>query len=411
MGAVGGALLAALCAAALAGPALAAEPEEAPLPDPPLSDEATDGVDADAITADAIDLDTLVVPPAVAPEPRVPEDDIRRLLRPERSILEATERLDQHIRERGARLAHLEALEARLEADLARATAAFEALTAARDAEREVVRERLRTMMRVRSRPATRLLLRARSFSDYQERAEALERLYEADRRRVVRYRDQLADWQRARADLARRRSNLANTQDAIAHLRQELAWDREERAALVRAVREQAEFHAKYSREMETLDEQLAERARGWVDPSHKRLYLAETKGNLASPLRHGDVVGRYGIRKHPTFGTTAVVRGVDMVAARPSERDEVRAIYWGYVAFTGWIRGLGRVVAVDHTMGFVTIYAHLDAIEVEVGQKLSTGETLGTVGDTGSFHGKRLYFELREDGRATNPLPWLRP
>ncbi|PKN58513.1 MAG: hypothetical protein CVU56_05375 [Deltaproteobacteria bacterium HGW-Deltaproteobacteria-14] len=358
----------------------------------------------------SLDLDTLVVDKPAVPEARHPDQDIRRLLRPERSILAATEQLDRDIRKRAAQLLWHEALEGRLSQDLTRATAEFEALTASRDAERVIVKDRLRTMIRIRSMPATRVFLRAKSYAGYQERLEALDRLYEADRRRVVAYRAQLAAWNERKRDLERRRRNLANAQETIAYLRQELTWDKEERGALELAVREQPEFNAAYAREVEALDDVLAERAKAWTDPSRQRLYTAETKGSLASPLRNGDVVRRYGIYKHPKFGTTSVSRGLLMVPNHPSERDEVRAIYWGYVAYTGWIRGLGRVVVLDHTLGYVSIYAHLDLIEVEVGQKVRTGETLGTVGDTGSFYGERLYLELRKDGKATDPLPWLR-
>ncbi|TNF29330.1 MAG: hypothetical protein EP329_16030, partial [Deltaproteobacteria bacterium] len=356
----------------------------------------------------SIDLDTLVVDAPVAPEARHPDQDIRRLLRPERSILAATETLDQNIRRRGARLAWHEALEARLSADLDRATADFEALTAARDSERSIVRDRLRTMIRIRAMPSARVFLRATGYANYQARLEALERLYEADRRRVVAYRAQLAAWNVAKADLARRRKNLANEQETIAYLRQELAWDREERSALEHAVREQPEFNAEHAREIEAIDAVLVEQAKGWTNPSYQRLYIAETKGQLASPLRNGDVVSRYGVIK--SNGVTTTRRGIEMVPNRPTDRDEVRAIYWGYVAYTGWIRGLGRVVVLDHTLGYVSIYAHLDVIEVAVGQKVRTGEPLGTVGDTGSFYGKRLYLELRKDGKAMNPAPWLR-
>jgi len=356
----------------------------------------------------SIDLDTLVVAAPSAPEPRDPETDIRRLLRPSESILAATEQLDRDIRRRGAHLAYHEALEKRLSSDLDRATAAFEALTADRDAERDIVRDRLRTMIRIRAMPSARVFLRAKSYADYQERLEALERLYEADRRRVVAYRAQLAAWKERKADLARRRQNLANEQETIAYLKQELAWDKEEPAALESAVRDQPEFNAEYAREIEAIDEVLQERAKDWTNPEYQRLYFAETKGRLAPPIRNGDIVSRYGI--HNRNGVKWVRRGIEMVPNHPSERDEVRAVYWGYVAYTGWIRGLGRVIVLDHTLGYVSIYAHLDLIEVAVGQKVKTGETLGTVGDTGSFYGERLYLEVRKDGKATNPVPWLR-
>lgn len=360
--------------------------------------------------ASTLDLDTLVVPKPVPPAQRKPEEDIRRVLRPENSLLKTRETLDKSIRERESQLAQLEAQEATLRQDLDRATAEFDALTEARDRERAVVRRRLRTMMRVKERRPVELLLRSTSFGAYIGELEALQRLYEADRRRVVAYRQQLAVWTRQRADLARRRANLANTIETIAYLRQELAWDQAEKAALLEAVRKQPEFYAVWAREMEALDEVVAKKVADVVDPSRPRLYFAETKGLLASPIRNPDIVGRFGVRKHPKFGTETTSRGVELVPFRPADTTEVRAIYWGYVAYIGWIRGLGRVVILDHTLGYTSVYAHLDHVTVEVGEKMKTGQALGTMGDTGSFWGPRLHLELRKDGRALDPLRYMK-
>ncbi len=361
-------------------------------------------------SAAELDLDTLLVPAPDTPALRAPKEDIRRLLRPELSILERTERLDQDIAARSQRLRTLEAWELRLSGDLARATGEFETLTAARDAERAVVKQRLRTMIRIRKKASSQIMLNSTSYGDYHAKIEALERLYEADRQRVERYKLQLAEWQRTKADLARRRKNLANTQESIAYTAQELSWDEEERLALEEAIRGEAEFYAEYVREMEALDDVLHDKVLEVLDDGRQRLYMAETKGRLAAPLRNPDIVGRFGIRTHPKFRIEGTFRGVHMVPFRPRSRNDVRAIYWGYVAYTGWIRGLGRVVILDHTMGYASVYAHLAEIDVAVGTKVKTGEALGAMGATGSFWGERLYLELRDEGKAVNPLPWIR-
>ncbi len=360
--------------------------------------------------ASELDLNTLEVPAPDKPAPRTPREDIRRLLRPELSILERTEALDRDIDERTRRLRTLQSWEARLSADLDRATADFERLTAARDAERAVVNQRLRTMIRIRDKADTQVMMGSKSYGEYHAKIEALERLYEADRRRVQRYKLQLSEWRRTKADLARRRDNLANTKDAIAYLTQELAWDHEERDAVEEAIRKEAEFYAEWVREMEALDEVLEAKVLEVTDPSRQRLYIAETKGRLASPIRNADVIGRYGIRTHPKFRVEGTFKGIHMIPFRPRARNDVRAIYWGYVAWTGWLRGLGKVVILDHTMGYTSIYAHLAEIDVAVGTKVKTGEPLGAMGATGSFWGERLYLELRDEGKAVNPLPWLK-
>lgn len=68
-----------------------------------------------------------------------------------------------------------------------------------------------------------------------------------------------------------------------------------------------------------------------------------------------------------------------------------------------------LGRMVLVKHNEAFVSIYAHLDLIKVKVGQKLSKGDIIGTVGTSGGVESPRVYFELRKDRMPVNPEPYL--
>jgi len=139
--------------------------------------------------------------------------------------------------------------------------------------------------------------------------------------------------------------------------------------------------------------------------------MYIEETRGGLAPPIRNADVVGGYGTRNYK--GIRSIWHGVHFVPMRPPadlSPTPVRAIYWGWVAWTGWLTGLGQVVIVDHTVAYTSIYAHLGSIAVKVGEKVGTGQVLGTMGDSESFFGKRLYLELRRDGVALDPLPWMR-
>ena len=71
-------------------------------------------------------------------------------------------------------------------------------------------------------------------------------------------------------------------------------------------------------------------------------------------------------------------------MVPFRPRERNDVSAIYWGYVAYAGWIRGLGNTVILDHGGGLFTLYAHLSQILVEEASLVRPGQWIGRAGAT---------------------------
>jgi septal ring factor EnvC (AmiA/AmiB activator) len=81
------------------------------------------------------------------------------------------------------------------------------------------------------------------------------------------------------------------------------------------------------------------------------------------------------------------------------------------GRVRFAGWFHGYGRMVILDHGGGYFSVSGHLDQVSVENGQLVPAGAVLGTVGETGSLAGPRLYFEIRKGGDALDPREWLEP
>ena len=85
-------------------------------------------------------------------------------------------------------------------------------------------------------------------------------------------------------------------------------------------------------------------------------------------------------------------------------------RAADWGTVTGAGWSAvGYGNYVIVSHGDGYVTLYAHLDRIDVSYGEQVARGQQIGTVGSTGRSTGPHLHFEVSFNGRSYNPLLYL--
>jgi murein DD-endopeptidase MepM/ murein hydrolase activator NlpD len=115
-----------------------------------------------------------------------------------------------------------------------------------------------------------------------------------------------------------------------------------------------------------------------------------------LVAPL--GDGFGPRGIRFHA---------GIDLIASRGSP---VGAAAPGNVVFAGFARGgWGKLVVIAHAAGVRTAYAHLSRVSVRPGQRVATGDSLGTVGATGHASGPHLHFEVRVRGAAVDPRPAL--
>jgi len=80
------------------------------------------------------------------------------------------------------------------------------------------------------------------------------------------------------------------------------------------------------------------------------------------------------------------------------------------GVVTFAGWSSGYGRLVKIQHAFGIETRYAHQSRIRVNVGQRVSRGDRIGDIGNSGRSTGPHLHYEIRVGGRPVNPMIYIR-
>ena len=96
----------------------------------------------------------------------------------------------------------------------------------------------------------------------------------------------------------------------------------------------------------------------------------------------------------------------GLDLMAPHGSP---IRAAAAGTVIYAGWYYAYGNMVDIRHADGVVTRYAHMSAMDVDVGSVVQAGDEIGKVGATGRASGPHVHFEVRVDGRAMDPKPYL--
>ena len=97
----------------------------------------------------------------------------------------------------------------------------------------------------------------------------------------------------------------------------------------------------------------------------------------------------------------------GIDILARSGTE---VVAAAPGIASFAGsGMRGYGRAVILDHGEGIATLYGHLATIRVQSGETVPAGAVIGTIGRSGNATAFHLHFELRVDGEAVDPVPYL--
>jgi len=108
------------------------------------------------------------------------------------------------------------------------------------------------------------------------------------------------------------------------------------------------------------------------------------------------------YGWRIDPIYHSRRFHAGMDFTA--PVGTD-IYATGNGVVSGAGWEQGYGNCVQINHGYGYVTLYGHMSAIKVRVGQKLKRGDVIGLVGNTGKSTGPHLHYEVHFKGEIMNP------
>lgn len=91
--------------------------------------------------------------------------------------------------------------------------------------------------------------------------------------------------------------------------------------------------------------------------------------------------------------------------------EGTPVTAVYSGKVVFSDWLKGYGLLLIIDHGQGYMTLYAHNQALFKHKGDTVSSNEQIASVGHSGGLQQNGLYFEIRRQGKAIPPLEWLEP
>lgn len=132
----------------------------------------------------------------------------------------------------------------------------------------------------------------------------------------------------------------------------------------------------------------------------------LSGFKGLLQMPVQ-GKIVSRFGPYRDSKFQMTHHRNGIEIKAEAGSP---IRAVSGGRVAYADWFKGYGNMMIIDHGKGYFSVYANTHDLFKNRGDTVRAGEVIGTVGDSASLIGPKLYFEVRYQGKPINPLTWLK-
>ena len=135
---------------------------------------------------------------------------------------------------------------------------------------------------------------------------------------------------------------------------------------------------------------------------PTDSKDAFAKLRGKLAWPVS-GKLVASYG-------QVRAGGMRWDGVLLAGAQGTPVRAVYHGRVVYADWLSGLGLLTIIDHGDGYLSLYGHNERLFKEVGERVTAGDTIATVGDSGGRSSPALYFEIRKAGKPIDPRPWFK-
>jgi murein DD-endopeptidase MepM/ murein hydrolase activator NlpD len=214
----------------------------------------------------------------------------------------------------------------------------------------------------------------------------------------------------KARSELEKQRKDLDTRNKELEKQKSTIQKTSNDRNRMLQQARKDKSFFQaeqdellKASKELKSkVNDLLAQKKRQGKGSDSPLLYKG---GKFAWPLR-GKINSPYGTRIHPVFKTKATHTGIDVEGKRG---DTVRAAADGEVLYTGWLRGYGQVVILDHGSDLTSVYAHLSGIDTAENAKVKTGDKIGRVGSTGVTTGDHLHFEVRVNGNTVDPMKYL--
>ena len=178
-----------------------------------------------------------------------------------------------------------------------------------------------------------------------------------------------------------------------------------ETKVFLLMKTHREKEFHAKAVKELKEATRALSETMMHLETEKKERMVqqsFAKMKGKLPLPLK-GKILRD---SKQLGFNPFMHRKGI-YIKGSPGEA--VRSVFPGRIDYSGWFKGYGQLLIIDHGGHYFTVFAHLEEITKKKGDAVSEGEVIGIAGNPGWQAGPGVYFEIRKGGNHLNPVRWL--
>jgi len=279
----------------------------------------------------------------------------------------------------------------------------------------KLLESRLRQIYKQRLTGYLEILFNSESFSDFLTRFRYIKNILSLDAKVINDIRQQMKKIEDRKINLENREEILSLLKNEVEKEKENIEFSIKSKKSIINKIDSQKEVYLKSLKELEQSSQEIKniieriykQREEDSEKASQKEIptiTLKPKKGILALPIQ-GKLISEYGRQKN-IDNTYTFNSGIGISAPLGQV---VHAAGSGEVIYTGNIKGYGQIIIIDHGGRVTTLYAHLSRILVDIGDKVKKEQTIGQVGDSGGVSSPRLHFEVRVEGKPTDPMNWL--
>lgn len=266
----------------------------------------------------------------------------------------------------------------------------------------EMLKKRLRVMYKTSNIEYMEIALSSKDVTELLSNMDMVTSIVGQDKKIISDLKSNKEKVQQTKQELQDSKNNMVKMKNSLNAKKSQLETSIAEQSLLKKKLKEDAKELEESMDELNRQSEQirlaiLKEQSNG-----------AYSGGSMAWPLPgFTRISSPYGMRYHPVLKKKKFHSGIDIPGYRGSK---VIAANDGTVTFAGYSGGYGNMVRIDHGGKIMTVYAHNSALLVKKGDKVKRGQTIAKCGSTGRSTGNHVHFEVRINGKTTNPLSYVR-
>ena len=235
---------------------------------------------------------------------------------------------------------------------------------------------------------------------------DSFQTLIRYDQNLIETYRHSIGELERVKEALTLERTLLQEFISQEEEAQKQVDTTKQEKENLLTLIRTQKKLHELAITEMEKAGKTLSSH----INVMEKKEEILEqgfllNKGKLLPPV-NGTLITRFNQEKTNKMGITGKSKGIAITAPNGTK---VKAIFDGTILFSGYLRGYGNTVIVDHGYQYYSIISRVEQLLKNKGDQVKTGETIALMGDTATLIDEGLYVEIRHGSVSLDPLQWL--